>query len=74
MGIPFPLGLWRFEARDGPALVAWGLGLNGFMGVLGSLIAIPLAMVFGFRAVLLGATAIYLLAAASFARATEDAA
>ena len=63
MGIPFPLGLLRFEERDGATLVAWGLGVNGFMGVLGSLVAVPLAMVFGFRVVLLGATAIYVLAA-----------
>lgn len=69
MGIPFPLGLWRFEARDGPMLIAWGLGLNGFMGVLGSLLAVPLAMVFGFRVVLVGAVAIYVLAALAFSKA-----
>ena len=71
MGIPFPLGLWRFEARGGPTLVAWGLGLNGFMGVLGSLVAVPLAMVFGFGAVLLGAAGIYGLTALTFWRAAR---
>lgn len=69
MGVPFPVGLWRFEVREGPSLVAWGLGLNGFMGVLGSLVAVPLAMVFGFRVVLLAATGVYLLAALAFGRA-----
>jgi SAM-dependent methyltransferase len=62
MGIPFPTGLARAR-NTGPALLAWGLGINGFTGVLGSLAAVPLAMLGGFRAVMWLAAGVYLAAA-----------
>ena len=58
MGVAFPIGLSRCDK----SLAAWGLGINAFTGVLGSLIAVPIAMLVGFRGVMLGAAAVYLLA------------
>ena len=66
LGMPFPLGLERAGREGGPSLVAWGLGVNGFSGVFGSLVAVPLAMLVGFRVVLIGAALIYLCAALLF--------
>ncbi len=65
MGMPFPVGLRR-AARAGPTLVTWGLGINGFCGTLGSLLAVPLAMLIGFRAVMVTAVGVYAVAALVF--------
>jgi hypothetical protein len=63
LGIPFPLGLrtvGRFES--GGRLVALGWAINGVMTVFGSLVAVSLAMLAGFNAVLLVGMAAYAVA------------
>ncbi len=70
--MPFPTGL-RIVAEEAPTLVPWAWGVNGFSTVIGSVGAMILAMVFGFRIVLAVAGACYLasLAAIMMPRAGE---
>ncbi len=72
LGMPFPTGL-RIVAEEAPTLVPWAWGVNGFSTVIGSVGAMILAMVFGFRIVLAVAGACYLasLAAIMMPRAGE---
>ena len=60
MGLPFPLGI-RALARGAPELVPWGWAINGFLSVLSGLLAILLAMILGFVAVLVLAALVYAL-------------
>ena len=61
MGLPFPLGLSRLAATA-PALVPWAWGINGCASVLSALLALLLAIDFGYGVVLLAAAALYALA------------
>jgi len=72
MGMPFPLALSQIAAQT-PGLLPWAWGINGCASVLSAILATLLAMSFGFRAVVLIALALYLLAAATF-RVSADAA
>ncbi len=63
MGLPFPLGLRRL-AEAAPHLVPWAWAVNGCASVLAAVLATLLAIQFGFTVVLVGARALYLLAAA----------
>jgi hypothetical protein len=67
MGMPFPLGL-RAVQQTAPPLLPWALGVNGGASVIASVGAILVAMEIGFRAVLLIAAAIYVLAAITMPR------
>lgn len=61
MGMPFPLGL-RLLDRVGPqwaALIPWVWGINGATSVLGSILAITVAINFGFQATMLCGLLIY---------------
>lgn len=62
MGIPFPQGL-RVVGRGGEQHVALGWAVNGVMTVLGSAGAITVAIVAGFRTVLLMGALAYAIAA-----------
>jgi hypothetical protein len=61
MGMPFPLKLRTLEHCDG-VLVPWAWAVNGLASVAGSVLAVALAMNAGFRAVLLVAATLYLVA------------
>lgn len=64
MGMPFPLAL-RLLDRVGPqwaALIPWVWGINGATSVLGSILAITLAINFGFRITLMFGLLVYGLA------------
>lgn len=61
MGMPFPLGLTRLAA-EAPAFIPWAWGINGCASVLSALLAVLLAVHFGFSAVLLAAAGLYLVA------------
>jgi spermidine synthase len=73
MGMPFPMGLRAASAR-GDTLVAWGLGVNSFASVLASLLAVPLAMFWGFPAVSMLAMGLYAFAALTVLRMENPAA
>jgi predicted membrane-bound spermidine synthase len=59
LGIPFPLGL-RLAMQRSSALGSWAWGVNGFFTVIGTVLALILGMMIGFRIVLLLACACYL--------------
>ncbi|HEY5597185.1 MAG TPA: hypothetical protein VIK47_00140, partial [Kiloniellales bacterium] len=67
MGMPFPLGLARVSERL-PAVVPWAWGVNGCASVLSAVLAMILAIHFGFTAVVMVAVVLYWIAAASFRR------
>lgn len=67
MGIPFPSGLRALRHR-GEEAVAWAIGVNAFASVLGSLVAVPVAMFSGFSVVGALAAGLYALAAWRAAR------
>jgi len=69
LGIPMPTGL-RLLSRTAPQMIAWAWGMNGALSVVGATLAIFIAMNWGFTIALLGASGIYLLAAAAFLVAT----
>jgi predicted membrane-bound spermidine synthase len=68
LGMFMPLGLGAVArlGRSPQEYVAWGWAVNGFVSVIGSVLAIVLAMSFGFKVVLATATVAYLLAVAAF--------
>lgn len=59
LGMPFPLGL-RLAMQRSSALGSWAWGVNGFFTVIGTVLALILGMMIGFRMVLLLAGASYL--------------
>ena len=61
MGMPFACGLARIKQDQGAAL-PWALGINGFSSVVSILAAALLAILSGFRGVLLLAAMFYALA------------
>lgn len=60
MGMPLPLGMQLFHP-DGKE-IPWSWGINGATSVLGTILAVVLAMNFGFNLTLLIGMAVYLLA------------
>lgn len=60
LGLPLPLGM-RLLHPD-PSDVAWSWGVNGATGVLGSLLAVVVAMNWGYSVTLLAGGVVYLLA------------
>jgi spermidine synthase len=59
MGMPFPLGMARFDDRDR----SWYWAINGATSVLASVLALVIALLAGFAVVLECAVASYLVAA-----------
>jgi SAM-dependent methyltransferase len=64
MGMPFPLKVQSLEGADS-MLVPWAWVVNGLASVAGSVLAIGLTMMLGFRGALLIAAALYLVALAA---------
>ncbi len=62
MGMPFPLGLARL-VRGGVERIPWAWAANGVASVTGSVVAVVIAMSWGFSAALLVAAGVYSLAA-----------
>jgi hypothetical protein len=61
MGVPFPAGL-RWLNRQHAAAVRWAWALNAAASVLGSALAILLAIYLGLRATMLVGAGLYLCA------------
>ncbi len=61
MGIPFPSGLKIMETKSIADYVPLMWGINGWMSVVGSILALVLAMSFGYNITLLVGASIYLL-------------
>ena len=63
MGIPLPTGVRLLAARQ-PQLVPWAWGMNGALSVLGTTLAVFVAMNWGFSVTLICGAVVYALAAA----------
>ena len=61
LGIPFPTLLRRFPHSPQKVALLWSV--NGVAAVLGSLLAVAIAMTYGFGATQLGGAAVYVLLA-----------
>ncbi|MHA4847348.1 spermine/spermidine synthase domain-containing protein [Flavitalea antarctica] len=61
LGIPFPTGI-KAVAEKSNAFVPWAWGVNGFFTVIGSVGAVILGMMLGFKIVILLAGVVYLAA------------
>jgi hypothetical protein len=61
MGMFFPTGI-QIVRRRHESFVPWAWGINGCASVVGTVLAVVLAMAFGFRAVTLFAIALYAVA------------
>jgi hypothetical protein len=60
LGVPFPTGIRALNA-NAPDLIPWAWGINGYTSVLGSVLAILLAIPLGFSRVLVLAALCYAL-------------
>ena len=67
MGIPFAAGLRLVEQVDG-ALVPWAWAINGSFSVISSVLAVMVALTWGFAAVLWLGAAAYGVALLAFGR------
>ena len=67
MGIPFAAGLQVIEARE-PALVPWAWAINGSASVVSAVLAVMVALSWGFTAVLALGTLAYAGALIAFWR------
>ena len=63
MGLPLPAGM-RLLAASQPQLVAWAWGMNGALSVLGAILAVFIAMNWGFSVTLACGAVVYVVAAA----------
>ncbi len=61
MGMPFPLGIRKIKRK----LIPWAWAVNGSASVLSSIIAVIIALSFGYRSVLVLAGVLYVLGAMS---------
>jgi predicted membrane-bound spermidine synthase len=61
LGMPFPTGI-KLVSRESDAFVPWAWGVNGFFTVIGSVGAVILGMMLGFKLVIALAGLIYLAA------------
>ena len=67
LGMPFPLGL-RLAMRESSAFASWAWGVNGFFTVIGTVLALMLGMMVGFRMVLLLSCLCYAIAFVAITR------
>jgi hypothetical protein len=65
MGIPFPVGIKNLGEKT-PGMVPWAWAVNGCLSVLAPILAVMLAMVVGFKAVLWIGAGAYFLAFLTF--------
>jgi hypothetical protein len=73
MGMPFPLGM-RWAGTHQPGVVPWLWGINGVMSVMGSALAIALAIHISFQITLVIAAVTYGLAGVFLAAEVRSAA
>ncbi len=67
LGVPFPLGIRLCSFRTS-YLIPWAWGLNAYATVVGSILCVVLALMFGFQIVFLIAFLIYVAGFATLAR------
>ena len=67
MGMPFPIAISCLD-KGAPGLVPWAWAVNGCASVISAVLAMLLAVQYGFEFVVLAALALYLVAVVAFAR------
>jgi hypothetical protein len=72
MGIPFAAGIRQLEA-GAPALVPWDWAINGSFSVISAVLAVIIALSWGFSTVLLLGALAYGVALLVYGRDTSDA-
>jgi hypothetical protein len=65
MGVLFPAGLRRLGA-GAERLVPWAIAVNGFASVIGSVLSVPCAVLFGFTTLFGIAAAVYFVGSLAF--------
>ena len=71
LGMPFPRGIHSLE-RVSETGIPWMWGVNGGVTVMGSVLAVLLAMATSFTVVLLAAAAAYAIATLAYFAATRS--
>ncbi len=61
LGMPFPTGI-KTVSNESTSFIPWAWGVNGFFTVIGSVAAVILGMMFGFKVVIFLAALCYLAA------------
>lgn len=59
MGMPFPSGI-RFLGKHAPTLVPYAWGVNGILSVTGSIVAVMIGKLYGYRVALVAGGLIYI--------------
>lgn len=62
MGFPFPMGISRLYRTGNNDNISWAWGINGSFSVISSILAVIIAVEFGFTVVKIAAAGCYLLA------------
>ena len=70
MGMPMPTGI-RLLSRERPEIIPWAWGLNGAASVMGSVLALAIAILTGFNQSLALGAAFYLLAILAIRRSSR---
>jgi hypothetical protein len=68
LGMLFPTGLRRLGSGPGEPLVPWAVAVNAFASVIGSLLSLPFAILFGFKALFATGVVLYLVGCLAFVR------
>jgi len=71
LGMFFPMGI-RIIAAENKRFIPWAWGVNGFASVIGTVLAIILAMSYGFNVITVLAVAIYLMGVCAMLLAGND--
>lgn len=71
LGMFFPTGI-RIIAAENRRFIPWAWGVNGFASVIGTVLAIILAMSYGFNVITVLAVAIYLVGVSAMLLAGND--
>lgn len=65
MGMPFPLGLMQLSETR-PEMIPWAWGVNGCASVISAILAVIIAMEFGFTGLIISAVLLYCFAVMLF--------
>jgi hypothetical protein len=71
LGMPFPTGI-KTVSNESSSFIPWAWGVNGFFTVIGSVAAVILGMMFGFKVVIFLAALCYLAAMIALPQKSEQ--
>lgn len=65
MGMLFPIGLRQLTGSDA-AVIPWAIAVNGLASVIGSVLSLPFAVLYGFNALFACGVAVYVVGCGAF--------